>query len=65
MHISACDKEKDALKEIDALLILNLKSLHDFYTLQIPSEVLTIDVNNHLILQQLSYDREALRAQVK
>ncbi|KAI9077666.1 hypothetical protein K1719_040353 [Acacia pycnantha] len=62
VHISAFDKEEAALKQIDSLLHLNVKSLHDFNTLPIPSEVPTIDVSNHLILQELSYDREALRA---
>ncbi|KAI9119098.1 hypothetical protein K1719_009773 [Acacia pycnantha] len=45
------------LKEIDALLCQNGKTLHDFNTLPIPDELPAIDVSNHLILQELSYNR--------
>ncbi|XP_028752703.1 uncharacterized protein LOC114712351 [Neltuma alba] len=60
IHISLSQKENAALKEIDNLLHANGKSLHEFPSLPLPIETATIDLHNHLILQELSYDRQAL-----
>ena len=51
------------MHEIDRLLRLNGKSLHDFTTLPLPDDVPVIDSVNHLILQELAYDKEALKCQ--
>ncbi|XP_028799355.1 uncharacterized protein LOC114754711 [Neltuma alba] len=60
IHISLSEKENAALKEIDNLLHANGKSLHEFPSLPLPTETATVDLHNHLILQELSYDRQAL-----
>ncbi|XP_054797484.1 uncharacterized protein LOC129302583 [Prosopis cineraria] len=57
------DKEQVALQQIDALLKKNGKTLHDFPSLPLPEATSTIDLTNHLILQELNYDRHTLQLQ--
>ncbi|XP_028768731.1 uncharacterized protein LOC114726322 [Neltuma alba] len=63
--ISDSDKVVAALKEIEVLLQQNGKSLLDFPSLPYPPSSLTIDVRNHLILQELNYDRVALQGEAE
>ncbi|XP_028760801.1 uncharacterized protein LOC114719456 [Neltuma alba] len=66
LNISLDDKEQAALKDIDSLLRQNGKSLHNFPSLSIPNGTQPIDIRNHLIIQELSYDRlEMQRESIK
>ncbi|XP_028758137.1 ATP-dependent DNA helicase PIF1-like [Neltuma alba] len=57
VSISDEQKEQAALTEIEALLQENGKSLQDFPSLPYPTSYPPLDVRNHLILQELNYDR--------
>lgn len=48
-----------AMHEIDYMLRNNGKTLHDFPYLPLPVGTPNIDTTNHLILQELNYDRPA------
>ncbi|XP_028767101.1 uncharacterized protein LOC114724813 [Neltuma alba] len=61
IHISLFDKENMALKEINNLLRANGKTLHEFPSLPLPLNTPVIDIANHLIMQELNYDRESLK----
>ena len=52
-------KEEAALKEIDSILKENGKCLQDFSSLPQPTNRSTINFDNHLILQELNYDKHA------
>ncbi|XP_028766672.1 uncharacterized protein LOC114724484 [Neltuma alba] len=54
-------KEQVALRDIEKLLQANGKSLLDFPSLPLPLDTPTIDVSNHLILQELNYNKEDLQ----
>ncbi|XP_028801370.1 uncharacterized protein LOC114756588 [Neltuma alba] len=60
ISISDTMKEQEALKEIELLLQQNGKSLINFLSLPCPPKCVNLDVRNHLILQELNYDRDVL-----
>ncbi|XP_028752798.1 uncharacterized protein LOC114712429 [Neltuma alba] len=60
ISISDTMKEQEALKEIELLFQQNGKSLIDFLSLPCPPKCVNLDVRNHLILQELNYDRDVL-----
>ncbi|KAI9082435.1 hypothetical protein K1719_035578 [Acacia pycnantha] len=59
--ISASDKEQAALIEIETLLQKNGKSISDFPSLPMPSSRTHVNVDNHLIRQELNYDKVQLQ----
>ncbi|KAI9103581.1 hypothetical protein K1719_023204 [Acacia pycnantha] len=59
--ISASDKEQAALIEIETLLQKNGKSISDFPSLSQPSSNTHANVDNHLIRQELNYDKVQLQ----
>ncbi|KAI9072566.1 hypothetical protein K1719_045453 [Acacia pycnantha] len=61
--ISASDKEQAALIEIETLLQKNGKSISDFPSLSMPSSRTHVNVDNHLIRQELNYDKVQLQKQ--
>ncbi|KAI9097806.1 hypothetical protein K1719_025577 [Acacia pycnantha] len=61
--ISALDKEQAALTEIETLLQKNGKSISDFPSLPLPSSSTHANVDNHLIRQELNYDKVQLQKQ--
>ncbi|XP_028754314.1 uncharacterized protein LOC114713804, partial [Neltuma alba] len=61
IHISLFDKDNMALKEINNILRANGKTLHEFPSLPLPSNTPVIHIANHLIMQELNYDRESLK----
>ncbi|XP_028784203.1 ATP-dependent DNA helicase PIF1-like [Neltuma alba] len=63
INISDIEKEQAALKEIETFLRQNGKSLEDFPLMPVLPEVEPIDVTNHLIMQELSYDKQALQVE--
>ncbi|XP_054782872.1 uncharacterized protein LOC129290186 [Prosopis cineraria] len=60
INVPLVAKEEAALREIDSLLHSNGKSLQDFSSLPLPVVTSNFDVTNHLMLQELNYDRQAL-----
>ncbi|XP_028782636.1 uncharacterized protein LOC114738734 [Neltuma alba] len=63
--VSLHEKEQLALIEIDKLLQSNGKSLDSYPTLPRPTYREPLDVTNHLILQELKYDRQALQIEAE
>ncbi|XP_028789423.1 uncharacterized protein LOC114745432 [Neltuma alba] len=63
INISDIEKEQAALKEIETFLRQNGKNLEDFPLMPVLLEVEPIDVTNHLIMQELSYDKQALQVE--
>ncbi|KAI9121212.1 hypothetical protein K1719_008245 [Acacia pycnantha] len=61
VEISGFVREQAAPKEIEIFLQENGKSLQDFLSLPTPLSRPTINVSNHLILQELNYDHVALQ----
>ncbi|KAI9121592.1 hypothetical protein K1719_008625 [Acacia pycnantha] len=61
--ISASDKEQAALIEIRTLLQKNGKSISDFPSLPMPSSSTHVNVDNHLIRQELNYNKVQLQKQ--
>ncbi|KAI9071009.1 hypothetical protein K1719_047026 [Acacia pycnantha] len=61
--ISRSDKEQAALIEIETLLQKNGKSISDFPSLPMPSSSTHVNVDNHLIRQELNYNKVQLQKQ--
>ncbi|XP_028799523.1 ATP-dependent DNA helicase pfh1-like [Neltuma alba] len=64
VHISISEKEEAALKEIESLLQENGKTLNDFPLLPKPASFSPLDLSNHLILQELGYDRTSMKEEL-
>lgn len=61
LAVSESEKENVVLHAIDMLLRQNGKCLQDYPGMPVPTGVSAIDMSNMLILEELSYDKEALR----
>ncbi|XP_028764313.1 uncharacterized protein LOC114722452 [Neltuma alba] len=62
MSITDSDKEEAGLIEIQRLLLKNGRSLDDYPSLPKPSSTEFLDTINNLLLQELSYDKDACAA---
>ncbi|XP_028753423.1 uncharacterized protein LOC114713014, partial [Neltuma alba] len=63
ISITDDEKEEVALIEIERLLKRNGKSLSDFPSMPKPKTDTHIDMRNHLLLQELNYDRDSCRSE--
>lgn len=61
LHVHPSLKEEEALRKIDALLILQGKSLAAFPGIPLPPEHAHLNVCNPLIQQEMSYDKAMLQ----
>jgi len=61
MELNDDQKKNFALLEIEKLLCSNGKSLKNFPPMPIPEECSTFDLQNRLVMDQLNYDKEALK----
>ncbi|XP_028779075.1 uncharacterized protein LOC114735542 [Neltuma alba] len=62
ISITDSDREEAGLIEIQRLLLKNGRSLDDYPSLPKPSSTEFLDTTNNLLLQELSYDRDACAA---
>ncbi|XP_028793347.1 uncharacterized protein LOC114749047 [Neltuma alba] len=58
LNISDDDKQQACLIEIEKLLQINGKSLHDYPLMPTAISTEYFDIRNHLVLQELNFDRD-------